>query len=82
MEKSGRHRNLKSPKSLGFPSVIIPKVVSANPPGQAQKLIAGCLMETTLIKQYVVKWEKKPKHCTAARESCVTLRILLAELRS
>lgn len=59
MEKSGRHRNLKSPKSLCFPSVIIPKVVSANPPGQVQKLIAGCLMETTLIKQYVVKWGKK-----------------------
>lgn len=59
MEKSGRHRNLKSPKSLCFPSVRIPKVVSVNPPGQLQKLIAGCLMETTLIKQYVVKWEKK-----------------------
>lgn len=59
VEKSGRHRNLKSPKSLCFPSVRIPKVVSVNPPGQLQKLIAGCLMETTLIKQYVVKWEKK-----------------------
>lgn len=47
--------NLKSSKSLCFPSVIVLKVISVNPPGQVQKLIAACLTETTLTKQYVVK---------------------------